>query len=126
VLNYGFFFGGKSIELLLQNLFIVIWNRQRLGLREGGGAAPEELADEGSDDFEGLGIAVIVCDDLSPVFGFYELVGLKYLLGSIIKSLQGKLLKGGVGGELLEVTRDFLAEEDDGTLVGRSDQAFKK
>jgi hypothetical protein len=37
--NYGFFFGGESIELLLQNLFVVI----------------------------GDGVAVIVCDDWWPV-----------------------------------------------------------
>jgi hypothetical protein len=52
-----------------------------LGFSEGGGAAAEELVDEGSDDVKGLGVAVVVFDDLWPVFWVGNLVLLKYLLG---------------------------------------------
>lgn len=50
---------------------------------KGGGASSEELADEGGNDVEGLGVAVVVFDDLWPVVGFGELVLLKYLLGIV-------------------------------------------
>lgn len=42
---------------------------------------------------------------------------LKYLLGCVAESGEGEDLEVGMGGKLLEVAGDFLAEEDDAALV---------
>ena len=51
---------------------------------------------------------------------------MKYLLGIVAESGEGEALEVGMGGELLEVAGDFLAEEDDAALVGGGGKAIEE
>jgi hypothetical protein len=67
-----------------------------------------------------------VFNGLWPLFWVGRLALLKYLIGSVAESGKSEDLECFVGSKLLKMTGDFLAEADDGALVGSGGDAFKE